>query len=221
MIVLLLFLFYLINLFIIEKLISIVDTEHDARVVAGTVVINHTNRTILLITSSSLRPNKYVLPKGGVEIDERLDYRITAIRETWEEAGVYAASVKCLGPKLNIPSLSSLPPSSTSFSAAVDNSVSSLSPSLVVDPLKKTGKSGKPEKSKTKHKHHKSHTRVKPELHFYELDVNNAKIADTWPEAHKRTRIWETPEEAIAKLKKSKKPELAEVVKMCSLCRSG
>lgn len=78
---------------------ELVYTSEGARVVAGTVVINSITRQILLITSSS-RPNKFVIPKGGVELDERLDYRIAALRETWEEAGVYASSPSCLGPKL-------------------------------------------------------------------------------------------------------------------------
>lgn len=32
-------------------------------------------------------PNKWVLPKGGIELDEGDDFVVTAVRETWEEAG--------------------------------------------------------------------------------------------------------------------------------------
>lgn len=41
----------------------------------------------MLLVSSSAKPKKWVLPKGGVESDEP-DYVSAAIRETWEEAGV-------------------------------------------------------------------------------------------------------------------------------------
>ncbi|KAK7680459.1 hypothetical protein QCA50_016457 [Cerrena zonata] len=36
---------------------------------------------------SSAHPGKWVLPKGGIEMDEGEDFVISAVRETWEEAG--------------------------------------------------------------------------------------------------------------------------------------
>ncbi|KAH3677222.1 hypothetical protein WICMUC_001803 [Wickerhamomyces mucosus] len=61
--------------------------DKGARLVAGCVVLNSTYDQVLLI-SSSAKKNKWVLPKGGIETDEAEDYSKTAIRETWEEAGV-------------------------------------------------------------------------------------------------------------------------------------
>lgn len=66
-----------------------------ARIVAGCVVLNKERDRVLLI-SSSAHPKKWVIPKGGVETDEP-DYKSTAIRETWEEAGVKGRIVKDLG----------------------------------------------------------------------------------------------------------------------------
>lgn len=60
--------------------------EVGARLVGGCVVLNSTRDKVLLI-SSSAKKNKWVLPKGGIELDERDDYKLTAIRETWEESG--------------------------------------------------------------------------------------------------------------------------------------
>ncbi|KAH3687955.1 hypothetical protein WICPIJ_001070 [Wickerhamomyces pijperi] len=66
-----------------------------ARLVAGCVVLNNENDKVLLI-SSSAKKNKWVLPKGGIEIDEKDDYKLTAIRETWEEAGVTGSIISVL-----------------------------------------------------------------------------------------------------------------------------
>lgn len=49
-----------------------------------------------MITSTNNK-NKWILPKGGVEIDERDDYSKTALRECWEEAGVEGQVVRFLG----------------------------------------------------------------------------------------------------------------------------
>lgn len=94
--------------------------------VAGTVVINPKTNEILLISSSSTQ-DKYIIPKGGIETDEielpedtstdvfdgsgplkltetleeqqHGDYTKTALRETWEEAGVASGT---LGPALPV-----------------------------------------------------------------------------------------------------------------------
>lgn len=66
-----------------------------ARLVAGCVILNDSKTKILMVQSSSHKC-RWVLPKGGVEIDE-IDYKDTAIRESWEEAGVIGKIVKYLG----------------------------------------------------------------------------------------------------------------------------
>lgn len=92
-------LFLLLIFIVFLNLKIIVYTPEGARVVAGAVVVNYETRQILLICSST-NPNKFIIPKGGVELDEQSDYRIAAVRETWEEAGVYATSIDKLGPEL-------------------------------------------------------------------------------------------------------------------------
>lgn len=67
-----------------------------ARVVAGTVVLNR-DKTKVLLVSSAANPDLWVLPKGGVEQDEKHDLTQTALRETWEEAGVIGKITKYLG----------------------------------------------------------------------------------------------------------------------------
>lgn len=47
--------------------------------------------------SSAANPNCWVLPKGGVELDEKDDLSQTALRETWEEAGIIGTITKYLG----------------------------------------------------------------------------------------------------------------------------
>jgi diphosphoinositol-polyphosphate diphosphatase len=53
--------------------------------VAGCLCFS-SNKDQLLLISSSGTPNKWVIPKGGVENDESIEQ--SALRETWEEAGV-------------------------------------------------------------------------------------------------------------------------------------
>ncbi|KAL3233202.1 Diphosphoinositol polyphosphate phosphohydrolase DDP1 [Nakaseomyces bracarensis] len=62
-----------------------VYSANGARVVAGCVCLDREKKRVLMISSSANR-SKWILPKGGVESDE-LDFRETAKRETWEEAG--------------------------------------------------------------------------------------------------------------------------------------
>ncbi|CAN6627128.1 diphosphoinositol polyphosphate phosphohydrolase Ddp1p [Trichomonascus vanleenenianus] len=66
-----------------------------ARMVAGTVVLNHQKDQVLLV-SSAARPDCWVLPKGGIESDEASP-EVSALRETWEEAGAIGKIVRSLG----------------------------------------------------------------------------------------------------------------------------
>lgn len=66
-----------------------------ARVVAGCVCLSKDRKRVLMISSSAHR-NRWIFPKGGVEIDEP-DYKLTARRETWEEAGCVGDIVASLG----------------------------------------------------------------------------------------------------------------------------
>ncbi|WEJ96066.1 nudix superfamily hydrolase 8-oxo-dGTP pyrophosphatase [Yamadazyma tenuis] len=54
--------------------------------VAGCICLNVPQDKVIMI-SSSVHPNKWVLPKGGIELDEGDDFVVSAVRETWEEAG--------------------------------------------------------------------------------------------------------------------------------------
>lgn len=71
------------------------STKTGARLVAGCVCLNETKTQVIMIQSSAHK-NKWVLPKGGVETDEP-DFKDTAARETWEEAGVIGTIVDALG----------------------------------------------------------------------------------------------------------------------------
>lgn len=72
-----------------------VYSANGARVVAGSVCLDSDRRRVLMI-SSSANKSRWILPKGGVESDEP-DYRETARRETWEEAGCVGEIVGSLG----------------------------------------------------------------------------------------------------------------------------
>ncbi|ODV90091.1 hypothetical protein CANCADRAFT_25156 [Tortispora caseinolytica NRRL Y-17796] len=67
-----------------------VYTADGERIVGGTIPIDDKGR-ILLISSSSHK-DRWVLPKGGHECDETIEE--TAIRESWEEAGVTGQIIK-------------------------------------------------------------------------------------------------------------------------------
>lgn len=71
-----------------------VYTDSGARVVAGTVVLNATKDKVLLISSES-HPKKWIIPKGGAEIDETIEQ--SAVRETWEEAGAIGTITHKIG----------------------------------------------------------------------------------------------------------------------------
>lgn len=69
------------------------NSETGARIVAGCICLDETKDKIIMI-SSSKHKNKWIIPKGGNELDEtELE---TAVRETWEEAGVEGIILKKL-----------------------------------------------------------------------------------------------------------------------------
>ncbi|CDO57716.1 similar to Saccharomyces cerevisiae YOR163W DDP1 Polyphosphate phosphatase [Geotrichum candidum] len=72
-------------------------TPSGARVVAGTVILN-ADKTKVLMVSSQARKDRWIIPKGGVEVDEANDYKQAALRETWEEAGAIGTITHYLGP---------------------------------------------------------------------------------------------------------------------------
>lgn len=63
------------------------NPETGARMVAGCICLNDTKDKVIMILSSAHK-GKWVLPKGGIELDEGEDFVVSAVRETWEEAGV-------------------------------------------------------------------------------------------------------------------------------------
>lgn len=74
-----------------------VYTATGARVIAGSVILN-SDKTKVLLISSVARRDRWIIPKGGVEIDEANDYKKAALRETWEEAGAIGKLTTYLGP---------------------------------------------------------------------------------------------------------------------------
>lgn len=69
------------------------NSETGARIVAGCMCLNETKDKIIMI-SSSKHKNRWIVPKGGNELDEsELE---TAVRENWEEAGVEGIIIKKL-----------------------------------------------------------------------------------------------------------------------------
>lgn len=74
---------------------QVYSAKTGARVVAGCVCLSKDKRHVLMI-SSSAHKDRWIFPKGGVEKDEP-DYKLTAQRETWEEAGCVGNIVNSLG----------------------------------------------------------------------------------------------------------------------------
>lgn len=66
------------------------------RVVAGCVVLTRDRRQVVMVSSAKHR-DRWIIPKGGVELDERDSYLQAAQRETWEEAGCVGVVEKYLG----------------------------------------------------------------------------------------------------------------------------
>lgn len=71
------------------------NIKNNARLVAGGIVLDKEMDKVLMI-SSSKHKNRWIIPKGGVEFDEKENFAITALRETWEEAGVVGEITKKL-----------------------------------------------------------------------------------------------------------------------------
>ncbi|CCH61379.1 hypothetical protein TBLA_0E03250 [Henningerozyma blattae CBS 6284] len=72
-----------------------VYTQEGARIVSGCVCLTKDHKQVLLI-SSSKHKDRWIIPKGGVENDEKNDFSLTAKRETWEEAGCTGEIIKKL-----------------------------------------------------------------------------------------------------------------------------
>lgn len=68
------------------------NPDSGARMVAGCICLNESKDKVVMILSSAHK-GQWVFPKGGIETDEGDDYVVSAVRETWEEAG-------CEGPIL-------------------------------------------------------------------------------------------------------------------------
>lgn len=75
-----------------NQLYSSVD---NSRLVAGGIVLDDKHEKVLMISSSKNR-NKWIIPKGGVELDEADNFGKTALREVWEEAGAMCQITKKL-----------------------------------------------------------------------------------------------------------------------------
>lgn len=71
------------------------NIKNHARLVAGGIILDNALDKVLMITSSK-HQDCWILPKGGVEYDERENFAITALRETWEEAGAVTTVTKKL-----------------------------------------------------------------------------------------------------------------------------
>lgn len=71
------------------------NAKNHARLVAGGIVLDYSLEKVLMI-SSSKHKDRWILPKGGIEYDEKDNFAITALRETWEEAGAVGTITKKL-----------------------------------------------------------------------------------------------------------------------------
>ena len=151
------------------------NPETGARIVAGCVCLNPTHDKLVMI-SSSHRNGKWVLPKGGNELDE--SEIETAIRETWEEAGVKGIIIDELPVVLD----------SRGKKAPVIKG--EFDPKAMIP---------------------------KSEFHFFELRV--LELAMKWPESGQRERRWCTYAEAKLELLRAKRPELVEVLNLCSIAK--
>ncbi|ODV79132.1 uncharacterized protein CANTADRAFT_21901 [Suhomyces tanzawaensis NRRL Y-17324] len=71
------------------------NPETGARMVAGCICLNDTKDKVVMVQSMA-HVGRWVLPKGGIELDEGDDFLVSAVRETWEEAGVEGRVMKKL-----------------------------------------------------------------------------------------------------------------------------
>lgn len=158
------------------------SAETGARVVAGCVCLTATLDKVLLISSSADR-NKWIIPKGGVEIDEvqtgasgEQDYTRSAIRETWEEGGCVGEIVANLGTVQDM-----RPPKEWNNKFREETHTDNI----------------------IKHP-------PRSEFHIFEMQI--ATLRDEFPEAGKRDRKLATYSEAKRELEKAKRPELLEAL---------
>ncbi|GME75593.1 unnamed protein product [Ambrosiozyma monospora] len=150
-----------------------------ARLVGGCIVLNKTYDKVLMI-SSSKHKSKWVFPKGGIELDELKNFKLTARRETWEEAGVVGKILR----KLPV-----VEDHRFQKPAKKESSTSSSSSSSSVDLRNEDG------------------VKIpRSEFHFYEMEIT--ELCDKWPEGGSRERKWCSYEEAKHELHKSNRPEL-------------
>lgn len=170
--------------------VAVYSATTGARVVAGTVVLNSAHTRVLLI-SSCARRDRWIIPKGGVELDETADFEKAAVRETWEEAGVVGTVRRYLG----------VPPAPTVSYACAPELWGGVAQEDAVQGSKKKKKKGL------------------VECHFYEMEVGS--LEDEWPEMGKRERRWATYEEARFELLRHGRTELARALELSSLAREA
>lgn len=65
------------------------------RLRAACICVKGEEEKEVLLVSSSRRPELWIVPGGGVELEEETS--VTAVREVLEEAGVIGALGRCLG----------------------------------------------------------------------------------------------------------------------------
>lgn len=63
-------------------------------------MILNADKTQVLLISSEARKDRWIIPKGGVEVDEAGDFERAALRETWEEAGAIGKLTTYLSPPI-------------------------------------------------------------------------------------------------------------------------
>ena len=74
---------------------QVYNNDDNSRLVAGGIILDSLNERVLMV-SSSKHQDRWILPKGGVESDEKDDFAKAALRETWEEAGAVCEVIKKL-----------------------------------------------------------------------------------------------------------------------------
>lgn len=173
------------------------------------------------MVSSQAKKDRWVIPKGGVEIDEAMtgtgddaeevDYRESALRETWEEAGATGTLGRYLGPPITGECPAEFWDGPEVYIEEDNRTNETASGATAGAPLHggNVNAGGNPIKKK----------KVKRQtvFHFYEMLVES--LADEWPESKHRLRKWATYEEARMELLRHDRKELAEALEKSSLKR--
>lgn len=162
-----------------------------ARLVAGVVVlsnaISHPSEQpskYVLCVSSSRRPNKVVLPKGGWEFHESVEE--AALRECWEEAGVSGTVTKFL-----LKQADSRPPKDYTPQTSVNGSPTESNASACEYGINSKGE------EVTKYKGLEFPKGSMPSRSEYQyFQVFPTSVHNEWPESDKRIRKWLTYDEA-------------------------